>query len=105
MNNFVFFREPEECELHFTLETSNSPGSSLSTTPTPVTGMLAIEGSELITANSTIDKGKILVGSASVARRLIYNSSSPTIRVQGVKQPRHHHQNLSFHPLAQLSAY
>nr|CAH0105607.1 unnamed protein product [Daphnia galeata] len=76
-------REPEECELHFTLETSNSPGSSLSTTPTPVTGMLAIEGSELITANSTIDKGKILVGSASVARRLIYNSSSPTIRVQG----------------------
>ena len=49
MNNFVFFREPEECELHFTLETSNSPGSSLSTTPTPVTGMLAIEGSELIT--------------------------------------------------------
>lgn len=83
MNNFIFFREHEECEFYFTLETSNSPGSSLSTTPTPVTGMLAIEGSDSITANSTIDKGKTLIGSASVAKRLIYNSSTPTIRVQG----------------------
>lgn len=56
----------------------------MSTTPTPVTGMLAIEGSDSITANCTnIDKGKTLVGSVSVDRRLHYNSSTPTVRVQG----------------------
>ncbi|KZR99693.1 Uncharacterized protein APZ42_004344 [Daphnia magna] len=77
-------REPEECELYLTCGTSNSPGSSLSTTPIPVTGMLAIEESDSITTNSTnIDKGKTLVGSVSVDRRLHYNSSTPTVRVQG----------------------
>jgi hypothetical protein len=45
--------------------------------------MLAIERSDSITAYSTLDKGKKLVGSASVAKRLIYNSSTTTIRVQG----------------------
>jgi hypothetical protein len=51
VNNFSFFREPEECEFYFTLETSNSQRSSLSTSPTPVTGILAIKGSASITAN------------------------------------------------------
>jgi len=45
--------------------------------------MLAIEGSDSITANSTIAKGKTLTGSASVAKRLIYNTKTPTTIVQG----------------------